>query len=145
MSLSEATKQATRGEWHELGFYYKMTKDPPAWCFVGSLSGLANFVQLLDDYVGNPANAKLSEHEHYGPYMYLKVQTAEEPAVDSDGIRGSIKDLARLRELIAAKLARGTVGQRFEVGAEYSEAASFPLQFEISGEEFDPASADPLL
>jgi hypothetical protein len=145
MSPSEATKQATREEWRELGFYYEMTKEPPRWRFVGSATGLAGFVQLLEEYVGNPRNSMCSEHIHLGPYMYLKVQTAEIPAIDCRGIRGSLVDLARLRDLVSAKLQDGSSEQTFEIGQEYSDNAAFPIQFEIRAKGFDPASADPQL
>lgn len=145
MSPSEATNQATREEWRELGFYYETQEDPPCWRFVGSPLGLAKFVQLLDEYVRDPRNEALSEHEHYGPYMYLEVETANSPEIDNRSIRGSLPNLARLRDLVAVGLRSVGPGQSFVIGHEYSDAASFPLQFEVRDADFDPASADPQL
>jgi hypothetical protein len=145
MSPSEATDQATRDEWRELGFFYERTGQPPCWRFIGSAAGLANVIKLLDLYVRNPRNEAISEHEHYGPYMYLKVQTAESPEIDSHSIRGSLSDLARLRDLIANGLRHLRPGQSITIGSEYSPSVSFPLRLELREAEFDPASADPAL
>jgi len=145
MSPSEATNRATREEWRELGFYYEIQEEPPCWRFIGSSAGLARFVALLDEYVRDSRNEVLAEHEHYGPYMYLKIQTAELPELDRQSIRGSLANLARLRDLIATGLNNLGPGQSFEVGPEYSESVQLPLRFEVRGAEFDPAAADPSL
>jgi len=145
MSPSEATNQATREEWRELGFFYETQARPPCWRLVGSATGLDNFVRLLDEYVRNPSNEAISEHQHYGPYMYLKVQTAESPEIDDEGIRGSLADLDRLRGLVASGLKRLRPGDTFVIGADYSPLVSFPLRLELRDAEFDPASADPAL
>jgi hypothetical protein len=142
MSPSEATNQATREEWRELGFFYERIDEPPCWRFVGSAAGLANLVKLLDAYVRDPRNETISEHEHYGPYMYLKVQTSESPEIDSQSIRGTLADLARLRDLVANGLRELRPGQTLAIGPEYSPAVSFPLRLEVREPKFDPASAD---
>jgi hypothetical protein len=137
--------RATREEWRELGFFYETMREPPRWRLVGSATGLARFVDLLDQYVADARNATLSEHEHYGPYMYLKVQTSESPAIDEHSIRGSLEDLARLRDLVAKALRTSRAGDSFELGSEYSTAVTYPLCFELREEPFDPASEDPQL
>jgi hypothetical protein len=145
MSPSEAANQATREEWRELGFFYERTDEPPCWRFVGSAAGLANLVRLLDAYVRNPRNDAISEHAHYGPYMYLKVQTSESPEIDGQSIRGTLADLARLRDVLADGLRGLCPGQSLTIGPEYSPAVSFPLHLEVREAEFDPACADPAL
>jgi hypothetical protein len=145
LSPSEEVNQATREEWRDLGFFYETRHEPPCWRFVGSASGLLKLVQLLDQYVADPRNALLSEHEHYGPYMYLKVQTAEVPEIDRDSIRGTLSDLARLRELIAAGIRKTAAGGAFSIAFEYSARVMYPLTFEVQPEGFDPAAADPAL
>ncbi len=145
MSLPQATNQATREEWRQLGFFYDTRDAPPCWRLVGSASGLANFVKVLDEYVRDPRNETLSEHAHYGPYMYLKVQTAESPEIDSNGIRGSLADLARLRDLIASGLRNLRIGESLVIGSEYSPSVRFSLHLELREAGFDPASADPAL
>ena len=145
MSPTEATNQATREEWRELGFFYELQDEPPRWRFVGSATGLANLVKVFDEYVRDPRHEAISEQEHYGPYMYLKVQTAESPTIDNGSIRGSLSDLARLRDLIANGLRNLRAGKSLVVGPEYSPVVSFPLHLELREAEFDPASADPAL
>jgi hypothetical protein len=92
--------------------------------------------------VRDARNQTLSEHEHYGPYYYFKIQTADSPGIDEQGIRGSLSDLARLRDHIAASLRSTQPGQILAVGREYAPAASHPLQLEIREHGFDPASED---
>ena len=145
VSPSEATNQATRAEWRELGFFYELKKNPPSWRIVGSMQGLANFPRLLDLYAQDPRNRALSEHAHYGPYMYLKIETAEPSEIDNRSIRGSIRDLLRLRDLVAAQLQKANTGDSFVVGLEYSVLVTHPLHFEVREDAFDPASADPQL
>ncbi len=145
MGLSEATKQATRDEWRELGFFYECTTAPPCWRFVGSATGLEELVKLLDAYILNPSNQSFSEHEHYGPYCYLKVQTSDSPEIDGESIRGTLADLARLRDLIAHGLRELCPGQSLVIGGEYSPRVDFPLLLEMREADFDPASVDPEL
>jgi len=145
MSPSEETNRATREEWRELGFYYVTEEEPPGWRFVGSSTGLERLVSLLDEYVRDSRKTTVSEHEHYGPYMYLKVQTSEAPEIDSHSIRGSLADLARLRDLIAGALRAHGPGQSFVIGPEYAESVTFPLRFQVREAGFDPAVADPEL
>ena len=61
------------------------------------------------------------------------------------GIRGSLHDLARLRDLIAHALEASRPGQSFHVGAEYCASVSHPLNFEVREASFDPATEDPQL
>jgi hypothetical protein len=139
---SEATNEATRREWRELGFFYELRDDSPCWRLVGSATGLGNLVALLDSYVRDPRNQTLSEHEHYGPYRYLKIQTADAPGIDGQGIRGRISDLARLRDLIASGIRSSGPGQTLRFGPEYAAAVSHPLQLEVREDSFDPAAED---
>ena len=143
MSRSEATNQATREEWRELGFFYEVRESPACWRFVGSLSGLQGFVRVLDEYVRDPRNEAISEHRHYGPYMYLKVVTSDVAEIDRDGIRGSIADLVRLRDLVSNALRDLRPGESIYLGSEYAPSVAFRLFFEVREGEFDPASADP--
>jgi hypothetical protein len=77
--------------------------------------------------------------------MDLKVQTAESPLIDGHSIGGSLEDLAHLRDLVAKALRTSRAGESFDIGAEYSAAASYRLCFELRDESFDPASEDPQL
>ena len=54
-----------------LGFFYDRDDASKEWILVGSRAGLQRFADLLHAYVADPRHETLSEHEHYGPYMYL--------------------------------------------------------------------------
>jgi hypothetical protein len=67
--------QRTVNEWRDLGFFYDYDEVESCWRVIGSREGFMKFVDLLESYVMNPRNGRLSEHEHYGPYSYLKLMT----------------------------------------------------------------------
>jgi hypothetical protein len=142
---SEKTNQHTREEWRELGFFYDYNKELSRWLLVGSLSGLLKFRDLLNEYVAEPVNEKLGEHEHYGPYMYLTVVTHEKPLISDYGIIGTLSDLKRLANLVDEQLQASGVGESFSIDAEYCEGNEARLEFVLKEEGFDPASADSLL
>lgn len=145
MSPSQATNTATRKEWRELGLYYETDHARKLWRFAGSREGLLGFAALLDEYVSDPGNTRQSEHEHYGPYQYLKVMTWPEPGIDESSIHGSLEDLARLAALLRVKLEGLAPGSQVVVGPEYAPNMEYSLLFEIMADGFDPASVDPEL
>jgi hypothetical protein len=142
---SEATNRATRKEWRELGFFYDRDDQAKEWRLVGSRSGLLRFRDLLLKYAGEPRNAKQSEHEHYGPYMYLKVMTWPDAGVDQNAIRGQLADLKRLADIVDGRLKTASPGSMLRVQREYVEDTDYLLVFDVKEEGFDPASADPML
>jgi hypothetical protein len=142
---SPATNASTTREWRELGFFYDTNKSESAWNLIGSRSGLLGFARLLRDYAANPHLAPISEHEHYGPYFYLKVVTWHEPRITEEDIRGTQIDIRRLAELIERGLVSVDVGQSFEIDTDYSPRNEFRLRLHVREDEFDPASADPML
>ena len=142
---SEEVNQVTREEWRELGFFYDFDEKSPRWIFVGSRSGLLKFRDLLIDYANNPRNEGLSEHEHYGPYMYLELMTWSEADITEHAICGTLSDFKRLAEMVEGKLGHCNAGDGFSIGAEYAEGSDAVIEFEVRDEGFDPASADPLL
>jgi hypothetical protein len=139
---SSETNTATKREWRQLGFFYDRDDHAKKWRIVGSGSGVKNFSRLLREYVAKPKHVQLSEHDHYGPYMYLKVMTWTEPRLDSHAIAGRIQDLARLADLLDAKAAVTPEGARFVVGPEFAPNCEYVLEVEIKEEGFDPSSAD---
>ncbi len=145
MSPSEKTNAATRKEWRELGSYYKTDDEQKQWRFVGSRNGLLRLPSLLDQYVSDPRNVAKSEHEHYGPYMYLKIMTWSEPDIVKGSIHGKLEDLSRLAVLLRSKLQGQEPGSEVVVGSEYSPDVKYSLLFEIMQDDFDPASVDPEL
>ena len=137
--------QVTRDEWRQLGFFYDYDEHTMSWRFIGSRDGLLRFVGILESYASNPRNDELSEHEHYGPYLYLTLITSQEPEITDSAICGTLTDFQRLAELIRRKLDSSVAGTTFAIGDEYRAGSTERLHFEVREEGFDPASADRLL
>lgn len=131
-----------RSEWRDLGFFYGIDDQLKSWRLRGTLAGLGRFVTALDAYVASPDSLVKGEHEHFGPYMYLKVVTASEAAVNSDGIAGTVGDLERLAQLIEQRLRHATPGDHFTVRREFSPTAEYSIDFFIETDDFDPGDAD---
>ena len=134
----------TRREWRELGFFYDCDDNAPRWRLVGSYAGLLKFAEILDAYASNSRNKPLSEHEHYGPYFYLKLMTWEEPEITNSAICGTLADFQRLATMIREKLSSSIAGSIFVLSDEYV-AGSGTIEFDVREDGFDPAGADPLL
>jgi hypothetical protein len=142
---TEELNQVTREEWRELGFFYDFDEKDSRWRLVGSRSGLLKFRDILTAYANDPRNEKISEHEHYGPYWYLKLMTCEEAGITEQAICGTTSDFRRLAMIVRGKLDSCGVGSKFIIGNEYAEGSEAVLEFEVREEGFDPASVDPLL
>lgn len=145
MNSSEKTKQAARDEWRKLGFFYGVDQRQQFWRLVGSKSGLMKFTDLLAVYASDPGHEQLSEKEHYGPYGYLEIVTAEHPGIDERGIHGQLSDLKHLSELVEDRLSQAVSGSTFSIKRDYADDAKFSIIFYVVGDEFDPASEDPKL
>jgi len=143
--MSEATRQATRREWRELGFFYERDDEAKEWRLVGSRTGLLEFRDLLLAYVVNPRNEQQSEHEHFGPYAYLEVMTWPEAGFDDHAIRGSLSDLARLASLVEDKLTSAAIGSQISIRAEFAFSSSYTLVLDVREDGFDCAAADAAL
>jgi hypothetical protein len=139
---SDATNQATQQEWRELGFFYDRDDTAKEWRIVGSVHGLVTFARLIQDYAANPNNDAPSEHDHYGPYMYLEIGTWNEPTISDHWIAGRPSDLRRLSLLIRERLACATVGDRFTFRAVYAPSSPYDLVLDVRDDTFDPARAD---
>lgn len=142
---SDAVNRATRREWRELGFFYDRDEKTREWRLTGSRAGLQRLRAALVAYIADPRNAADSEHQHYGPYLYLEVTTWPEAGFDDQGIRGPIAELARLGQLIDAKLADAPPGSTIRIADEYAPGSPYTLVLEVREDNFDPAAADPLL
>jgi hypothetical protein len=142
--MSSPTENAqTRQEWRALGFFYERDEVTRRWRLVGSKAGLARFCRLLRDYVADPRNVPVSEHEHHGPYLSLEIMTWTEATLDGHAISGRLEDLSRLASMVEARVATASAGESFRLGAEYAPAGDWDLEVEVAGDGFDPASADP--
>ena len=144
-SRNPKVDEATRREWRELGFFYDYDKKEAYWRLVGSRDGLLKFCELLSQYASNPKNNLKSEHDHYGPYMYLEIMTWDEPQITDHAIAGPLADLQRLSEICRGKLTICKPGDVIVIDKEYSQANTAKLQFEIQENNFDPVNADPQL
>lgn len=145
MTLTEATNAATRREWRELGFFYEVDDGVREWHLVGSPNGLSAFPDLIRSYCRRPLHDARSEHDHYGPYMYLKIMTWPQAGIDRDSIHGTIEDLERLASLIEHRLRSATPGDRISIAEAFTPACEYGLVLEVKSEGFDPAEADPCL
>jgi hypothetical protein len=134
-------------EWRQLGFYYDRDDrlDVNQLRFFGSKKGLQNFVSLLDKYTKNPVNDTLSEHDHYGPYSYLKIMTLDKPTITADYIAGTIQDLKFLKNLIFEKLDKTEPGQTFNIEKDYGQDNTISAKFFVMADNFDPVSMDELI
>ena len=135
----------TRREWRDLGFYYDYDENASRWRLIGSQTGLANFADLLMSYAKDDRHAPLSEHEHYGPYLYLKLMTWSEREITDHAICGTLADFQDLSVIVRRKLSLSGEGSHFVIGDEYRAGTKTTLYFEVRASGFDPASADPLL
>ena len=142
---SDKVNTKTREEWRELGFFYDVDDKAKVWTLIGSREGLLCFRDILRAYVADPRNSLESEHEHYGPYMYLKVMTWREAGFDKDAIRGPLGDLAHLAELGETKLAHAQPGSTVRIHEEFAANSPYALVLQVREDSFDPATADPNL
>lgn len=139
---SQDVDAVTQSEWRELGFFYDRDDETKTWNIVGSTAGVKKFCDLLRRYARDTRNDRLSEHEHYGPYMSLEVMTWTEPQLDGHAIAGRLDDLARLAELVEMKLASSCAGGEFMIGGEYAPRSEYVVRVAVKEDSFDPASAD---
>ena len=110
--MSPELRAKTIAEWNDLGFWYDRTPES-GWVIRGARAGLEKFAVLLDQYAADPRNTKLSEHDHLGPYMYLKVVTWSSSEINQDGIYGTLQDIVRLAALIRERLVSCIPGSSF--------------------------------
>jgi hypothetical protein len=142
---SDATNRATRQEWRELGFFYDRDDQAKIWKLIGSRIGLLKFRDALLAYVADPRNTEKSEHEHYGPYMYMEIMTWPEAGFDEHAIRGSLPDLQRLATIVEARLAKAEPGDVVCIQSEFAASSPYALILEVRADGFDPAEADTAL
>lgn len=135
-------------EWRRLGFFYDFDDrlSINQWRFYGSKQGLHYFGQLLEDYAHNPNNNKVSEHQHYGPYSYLKIITIEDQSIITENaIGGTIAELRKLKTIIWDKLKNAKAGQTFNIDKDFGDNNTATAKFFIMADGFDPVSMDDLI
>jgi hypothetical protein len=142
--LSSLAAEATRRAWRELGFFYARDEQAKEWRLTGSREGLLGFATLLAEYSADPVNDSLSEHEHFGPYMYLEVMTSAKPDITGHAIEGTVGDIGRLAEILEGVLRTADAG-RLVIRDEYAPGADYSIVLVVKRWPFDPASLDPQL
>jgi hypothetical protein len=140
--VRESIKEETRREWRELGFFYHRDDPCATWLIRGSRSGLLAFGHVLREYSNNPRNQQLAEHDHFGPYMYLKIGTWSAPDISEHWIAGTLDDLKRLSGLVEERVLKAKGGDRLSLRNAYAPNALYELTLEMSEDDFDPATAD---
>lgn len=141
MSRTEIN-QMTRREWRELGFFYDRNDEIKEWRLQGSKNGLRQFATALRHYAANPARSVASEHEHFGPYQYLKIGTWMSPDISAHWIAGELDDLQKLSQLVESHLLAACTGDCVALRETFAPRASYDLVMEVREDDFDPAMAD---
>jgi hypothetical protein len=92
--------------------------------------------------VAEPINADISEHDHLGPYMYLKIGTWHGPQLTDDWIAGPLPALAQLARDVRARVAAAGEGQKLSFRDSFAPQSTYDLTLKIEPDTFDPARAD---
>ena len=140
---SEAVNEATRREWRELGFFYDRDDNAKRWHIVGSPEGLRSFAKLVAAYSADPNDDALSEHAHFGPYMYLELGTWGMPEITDHWVAGPLSSLAALAQHIERSIPSMRVGGATSVRSAFAPDAAYDLVLELRADSFDPAREDP--
>ena len=140
---SAEANEATRGEWRDLGFFYDRDDASNSWRIAGTVQGLRKFAGLVRDYALNSKNESLSEHEHFGPYMFLEIGTWSQPEITNHWIAGPLKDLSTLASLIESVADLSPVGERVSLRRLFAAESPYDLIVEVKDDGFDPAREDP--
>lgn len=140
MKYSEKTRQATIRDWRKLGFYYEVNELKRRWEFKGSREGLTKLGEALSTYAKKHDEYCDSDHEHYGPYMDLKVMTRGEMAFTKQGIEGPAGKIGELGRAIV-KHAAG-LEPVATVLIDSPKEGGYTLALMVQEDGFDPASAD---
>lgn len=112
MEPPSSINEITQREWRELGYFYDRYDDINEWRLSGSTAGLLKFANALQAYAADPGSELVSEHEHFGPYGYLKVGTWTTSKITDDWITGPLSELSTLTLTIASRLHVASVGDR---------------------------------
>jgi hypothetical protein len=138
---SDATNEATRRVWRELGFYYFRDDGAKEWHIVGYVSGLRKFARLVEAYASDLRSTRVSEHVHFGPYGYLDICTWHVPLISEHWIVGPLADLLRLSALANERIIAAKDGDIIRVREAYAATSPYELVLEVRDDSFDSARA----
>jgi hypothetical protein len=127
-----------------IGLFYDRDVEAKEWRLTGSREGLLSFSRLLADYSAQPSNDSPSEHDHFGPHMYLEVMTWDKPNITSHAIAGTLADIRRLASIVEKGLGQVQSGL-FVIREEYAPGAEYAIVLDVREDGFDPATLDPQL
>jgi hypothetical protein len=143
MEYSQKTRLATIRDWRKLGFYYELNELKRRWEFRGSREGLTKLGEVLIAYAEKHDELCDSDHEHYGPYMYLKVMTRDEMAFTKQGIEGPAEKIGELGRAIVKQTAELRPVAMVVIDSPVEGGCTLALMVQEDG--FDPAAADDAL
>jgi hypothetical protein len=135
---------ATIEEWRDLGFHYDLNDDHRIWTLTGSPSGLSRFAQLLRQFASDPRNDVRFEHDHYGPYGYLKIMNnPDERGFNSNAIFAPRCDFSILADVIDSRLADSKIGSTIDLSRDFAPNSEYELRLIVAPYDFDPGLFDP--
>lgn len=129
--------------WRALGFFYVLDDSNHEWRLTGSRYGLQNFARILTNYTNNPGNDLPSEHDHLGPYMYLKIMTWPQAGISKNSIHGTLPDLQRLATIVDDAVSDMHVGETVRIQMQYTSDAEYAIVLQALDDDTDPSLLDP--
>lgn len=139
---SAQINERTQREWRELGFFYDRNDEVQEWRLQGTKTGLKRFTTAMRLYAENQKNELLSEHEHFGPYMYLELGTWRKSEITEHWIAGPLKEIAALADTVEERLDSASVGDCIFLRPVFAPSSPYEFVLEVCEDTFDPAKAD---
>ncbi|MFN0019926.1 MAG: hypothetical protein ACKVP0_16840 [Pirellulaceae bacterium] len=91
---------ATIREWRDLGFHYDRDDVLREWTISGTRRGINGFSAILRRFAADERNDIPFEHDHLGPYGYLKIMNVPgQRGFDSSAIVASRQEFAELADV----------------------------------------------
>jgi len=135
---------ATIEEWRTLGFHYDLSDERRVWTITGSVVGLSRFADILRRFASDSRNDAPFEHEHYGPYGYLKIMNVpDERGFNSNALFAPRSEFTTLAALIDARLTDAQPGVTFELSRDFAPDSEYELRLVVAPDDFDPGLFDP--
>ena len=135
---------ATIEEWRDLGFHYDLDHVRRVWTITGSVMGLSQFAAILRRFASDPRNDVRFEHDHYGPYGYLKIMNnPDERGFNSNAIFAPRLEFGKLADLIDSRLANSNSGFTIELTHDFAPDSEYELRLVVAPDDFEPGLYDP--
>jgi hypothetical protein len=141
MSTS-AVDELTRRQWRDLGFFYKRDDTRRVWTVIGDRDGLRRLAAVIRGYARDSRYAAYGTHDHFGPYMYLKLMTWPDTGINGNAIHGPTARLTLLADVIEERLVAAATGNRISLRDKFAQDAEYDLVVELRSDGFDPAGED---